>query len=68
MSTFLLILILLAAGATLYVLVKGVIGMAQGKDITGERSQELMRKRVMFQAVAIILVILFLLVAQGSGS
>lgn len=68
MSTFLLILILLAAGATLYILVKGVIGMAQGKDITGRRSQDLMRKRVMFQAVAIILVILFLLVAQGSGS
>lgn len=68
MSTFLLILILLAAGATLYILVKGVIGMAQGKDITGQRSQDLMRKRVMFQAVAIILVILFLLVAKGSGS
>lgn len=68
MSTFLLILVLIAAGATLYVLVKGVIGMAQGKDITGQRSQALMRKRVMFQAVAIILVILFLLVAQGSGS
>lgn len=67
-STFLLILILLAAGATLYILVKGVIGMAQGKDITGQRSQDLMRKRVMFQAVAIILVILFLLVAKGSGS
>ena len=26
-------------GATLFVLVKGVIGMAQGKDITGQRSQ-----------------------------
>ena len=67
MSTFLLILIVLAAGATLYILVKGVIGMAQGKDLTGARSQDLMRKRVMFQAVAIILVILFLLIAQGSG-
>ena len=68
MPTFLLILILLAAGATLYLLVKGVIGMAQGKDITGQRSQDRMRKRGMFQAVATILVILFLLVAQGSGS
>jgi hypothetical protein len=68
MQTFLFILIALAALATLYVLVKGVIGMAQGKDLTGERSQALMRKRVMFQAGAIILVILFLLVAQGSGS
>ena len=68
MQTLLIILIVLAAGATLFVLVKGVIGMAQGRDVTGQRSQDLMRKRVMFQAVAIILVILFLLVAQGSGS
>ena len=42
--------------ATLFVLVKGVIGMAQGKDITGQRSQELMRKRILFQAIAILLV------------
>ena len=68
MQTFLLILIAIAALATLYVLVQGVIGMAQGKDITGARSQALMRKRVMLQAVAIILVILFLMMARGSGT
>ena len=68
MQTFLMILIVAAALATLFVLVKGVIGMANGKDITGERSQGLMRQRVMLQAVAIILVILFILVARGSGS
>jgi hypothetical protein len=67
MSIFLLILIVVAAGATLFVLAQGVIGMAQGKDITGQRSQQLMRKRVLFQAVAIILVILFLLVASGKS-
>jgi hypoxia induced protein len=61
----LLILIAIAAGATLYILAKGVIGMAQGKDITGMRSQQLMRKRVMFQAIAIVFVILFLLLASG---
>jgi hypothetical protein len=65
MDVFLFILIVIAAGATLFVLAKGVIGMAQGKDITGVRSQQLMRKRVMYQAVAIILVILFLMVASG---
>jgi FlaG/FlaF family flagellin (archaellin) len=67
MSTFLLIVIFVAAAATLYVLVQGVIGMASGKDITGQRSQQLMRKRVMFQAVAIILVVIFLLVASGKS-
>ncbi|HLM52405.1 MAG TPA: twin transmembrane helix small protein [Pseudoxanthomonas sp.] len=62
MQTILIILVAAAALATLYVLVRGVIGMAQGQDVTGMRSQELMRKRVMFQAVAIILVVLLLLV------
>ena len=67
MQTFLILLIILAAGATLFVLVKGVIGMAQGKDVTGQRSQDLMRKRVMFQAIAIILVVLLLILAGGGG-
>jgi len=67
MSTFLAILIVIAAGATLFILAKGVIGMAQGKDITGARSQALMRKRVLFQAIAIVLVILFLLLAGGKS-
>jgi hypothetical protein len=67
MPTFLFFMIVLAAGTTLFVLAKGVIGMAQGKDITGARSQELMRKRVMYQAIAIIFVILFLIVASGKS-
>jgi hypothetical protein len=65
MQTLLIILILIGAGATLYVLVRGVIGMAQGKDLTGQRSQELMRKRVLFQALTIVLVILVLLLMRG---
>ena len=67
MSIFLLILVFVAAAATLYVLVQGVIGMAQGKDITGQRSQELMRKRVLFQGIAIFIAVLLLLVASGGG-
>ena len=67
MQTLLIILIVLAAGATLFVLVKGVIGMAQGRDVTGQRSQDLMRKRVMFQALAIIFVVLLLLLASGGS-
>jgi len=67
MTVFLAILLVLAAGATLFVLAKGVIGMAQGKDITGRRSQELMRKRVMFQAIAVLIAVILLLVA-GSGA
>lgn len=68
MQTFVFVLIILAALATLAVLVRGVITMAQGRDAGGVRSQALMRKRVMYQAVAIVLVVLFLLIARGSGN
>ena len=67
MQTLLIILIVLGAGATLYILVRGVVGMAQGRDITGQRSQELMRKRVLFQALTIVFVILILLLMRGGG-
>lgn len=68
MSIVLTILLLIAMGATAYVLVRGVIAMASGKDISGERQQGYMRKRVLFQAVAIIIVILILVVAGASRS
>ena len=67
MDVLLIILIVAAAGATLFVLVKGVIGMAQGRDVTGARSQDLMRKRVLFQAAAILLAVLLLLMMRGGG-
>ena len=63
----LIILLVLAMGATAYVLVRGVMLMASGKDVTGEQSQMWMRRRVLFQAVAIVLVILILVVAGGSN-
>ena len=66
MNTILIILLLLAMGATAYVLVRGVMAMASGKDISGERQQDYMRKRVLFQAIAIIIVILILVVAGAS--
>jgi hypothetical protein len=68
MNAILVILLLLAMGATAYVLVRGVMAMASGKDISGERQPDYMRKRVLFQAVAIILVILLLVVAGASRS
>lgn len=66
MNTILVILLLLAMGATAYVLVRGVMAMASGKDISGERQQDYMRKRVLFQAIAIILVVLILVAAGMS--
>ena len=65
MKVVLIILVVIFALATLFVLIKGVVGMAQGTDITGERSQALMRKRIKYQAIAIIFAVILLLVASG---
>ena len=65
MRWILVVLLVLAALATLFVLIRGVVTMAGGKDIDGQRSQELMRKRVLFQAIAIFIAVLLLLVASG---
>ena len=67
MTPILLILLLLAMGATAYVLVRGVIAMASGKDVTGEQQQNYMRKRVLFQGVAIVIVIALLYFAGNSA-
>ena len=60
MTPLLMILLLLAMAATAYVLVRGVIAMASGKDLTGEQQQNYMRKRVLFQGIAIFIVIALL--------
>jgi hypothetical protein len=67
MRIFRLILLLMAMAAVVYVLVRGVIAMASGKDVTGEQSQDWMRKRVLFQAVAVVIVILILFMAGASS-
>ena len=67
MSWFLGLLLVAAMAATAYALVRGVMTMAAGKEMSSEQQQQWMRKRVQFQAVAIILVIL-ILVAAGTAA
>ena len=67
MNALLIILLVAAMGATVYVLVRGVMAMASGKDISGERQQNYMQKRVLFQGAAILVVILILAVAGGKS-
>lgn len=67
MSTLLIILLVIAMAATAYVLVRGVMLMASGKDLDGQQSQKWMQRRVLYQAVAILIVILLLAVASGSN-
>ena len=67
MNALLIIALLVAMGATAYVLVRGVMAMASGKDLSGEQQQGYMRKRVLYQGVAIFIAVIILL-AAGSGA
>lgn len=58
MKTLLIIMMVLAALATLAVLARGIFIMASGRDITGRQSNKMMTYRVAFQALAILFVIL----------
>ena len=67
MTAILMVLLLVVMAGVVYVLVRGVIAMASGKDVTGEQSQLWMRRRVLFQAVAIVIVILILVIAGSAN-
>ena len=68
MNMLLIIALVAAMAATAYVLVRGVIAMANGKDTSGAVQQKYMQKRVIYQAAAIIIVALILVLAGGGRS
>ena len=65
-NTLLVILLVAAMAATFYVLVRGVMSMASGKDLSGERQQSYMQNRVLFQGIAIVIVVI-ILAAHGKS-
>lgn len=74
MSTILIILMVLAMIATVAALVRGIVIFLRtseadltgnGPNASGHRQNKMMQARIAFQALAIIFVILFLLVARG---
>ena len=65
MDKLLIILLVVAMGFTGYALVRGVMAMASGKVGTGEQQQQWMRKRVLYQGVAILIAAVILLLAGG---
>ena len=68
MNGILIILIVLAALATGYVLVRGIMTMASGKDISGAQSNKFMSMRVTFQLLTIVFVVLlFIIGGRGLG-
>ena len=68
MRPLLLIVLLLLMAGVVYVLVRGVIGMASGKDLSGAQSQKWMQRRVLLQAFAVVVIILLLVIAGGQRS
>jgi hypothetical protein len=74
MTTFLTILIILASLAAVGALVRGIVIFLRtshdevhgaGPSASGLRQNKMMRMRILFQALAVIFVILLLLLARG---
>ncbi|EMD84012.1 twin transmembrane helix small protein [Pacificimonas flava] len=68
MNTFIIILIVIAALGTAAVLVRGIMIMASGKDISGRQSNKMMNLRVWLQALTIGLVIILALAVGAIGT
>lgn len=66
MTPILIVLLVLLMAGVVYVLVRGVIGMASGRDPTGEQSQKWMQRRVLLQGAAIVVLILIFYLASAS--
>ncbi|AYJ86333.1 twin transmembrane helix small protein [Sphingomonas paeninsulae] len=75
MSTFLVILIVLAMAATLFALIKGIVTFLRtteadlragpdGPSVSSKQQNKMMSARIAFQAVAILLVALLLLISR----
>jgi hypothetical protein len=76
MSTFLIILLVLAMIATVGALVRGIVLflrtteadlMGTGPNVNGMKQNKAMQMRVLFQAAAVIIVVLIMVVAGGKG-
>jgi hypothetical protein len=75
---FLAFLLLAAMGATLFILIKGLVNMAgttsqelesqgDGPSPRALKSQKLMQQRILFQAVAIGIIALILVMVSAKG-
>lgn len=66
MNTLLIIALVIAMAATAYVLVRGVLAMASGKAGNQQQQQQWMRKRVLYQGIAIFIAAAIMLLASAS--
>lgn len=62
------VLLALALGAVIIILVFGIIAMSRGGEFNQKYGNKLMRWRVAIQALAVVLVLLFVFVASQGGT
>jgi len=76
MQTFLFVLAILAALGALGALVRGIIIFLKateadlngtGPSVSGMRQNKMMWRRIQFQALAVVLVVLFLMLGRSGG-
>lgn len=65
--TVLAILLAIALAAVMIVLIIGVVGMSRGGAFNEKYGNTMMRLRVGLQALAVVLILLFVLVASQGG-
>ena len=76
MKTFLAILLILAMVATVFALVRGIIQFLKtshedltgpGPNMSGHRQNKAMQMRIFFQAIAILIIVLLLMLGSGKN-
>lgn len=67
MTTLLIIALVLAMAATAYVLVRGVLAMASGKVGNQQAQQQWMRKRVLYQGIAVFIAAAIMMLASAGS-
>jgi FlaG/FlaF family flagellin (archaellin) len=67
MNTLLIIALVVAMAATAYVLVRGVLAMASGKVGNQQAQQQWMRKRVLYQGIAVFIAAAIMMLASAGS-
>ena len=63
----LFIVVAIAVLIVLFILLTGIGGFAKGGDFNRKHANKIMRWRIYAQAVAIVLILAFVLIRRGSG-
>ena len=75
MNTFIIILLVLAMGATVFALIRGIVAFLKtteadlngtGPSLSAQKQNKAMMMRITFQGIAVLLVALLMLLGRGN--